>query len=86
MAFGVGLVRYSRWLARDEEQFLIAFVAGVIRSPSAPDDWRWPEVRGFGDVLGLRDSRRGGYRGSLPVRGGLPSHRANPMPWGFIRA
>lgn len=30
LAFAFGLVRFGRWLARGEDQFLITFVAGVI--------------------------------------------------------
>jgi hypothetical protein len=37
LTFGVGLVRFGRWLARDEERFLVAFVADTIYSPSALD-------------------------------------------------
>ncbi len=37
LAFGVGLVRFGRWLARDEERFLVAFVAEVAGLGPAPE-------------------------------------------------
>jgi hypothetical protein len=37
LAAGVGLVRFGRWLARDEERFLVDFVAEVINSPPAQE-------------------------------------------------
>ena len=36
-AFGVGLVRFGRWLACDEERFLVAFVAKVAGFGPAPE-------------------------------------------------
>jgi len=48
LAFGAGLVRFSRRLARDEERFLIAFVAETIGSPPASTDLRSPARRDFG--------------------------------------
>ena len=33
LAFGVVLVGVGRWLARDEERFLVSFLAGVIGAP-----------------------------------------------------
>ena len=37
LAFGVGLVWFGRWLARNEESFLVAFVAEVIAARRAPE-------------------------------------------------
>ena len=37
LAFGGGLVRFGRWLARDEEAFLVAFVAEAIAAGRAPE-------------------------------------------------
>jgi hypothetical protein len=38
LAFGIGLVRFCRWLARDEERFLIDFVAAVLGARVETDD------------------------------------------------
>ena len=38
LAFGVGLVRFGRWLARDEERFLVQFLADALEA--SPNDTR----------------------------------------------
>ena len=40
LAFGVGMVWFCRWLARGEEEFLVAFLGGVIGCGEEAESYR----------------------------------------------
>ncbi len=46
LLFAVGLVRFGRYLARDEERFLVAFVAEVLEARVETDVYSGPKEAG----------------------------------------